>query len=114
MARAVRVVTATQSASGLFGGAAPTVRPSEVSHDLRVAAVFAARVVENPACTAAWVCESVLESSWRRNGEPIPDAVLARPGRNVVVEVVGTSYTTGSLREMHDWCERRGMEYELW
>lgn len=111
---AVRVVRVTPAAASMSGGAVRVVRPSEVSHDLMVAGVYAALVARGDARAAKWRGESVLEAPWGRDGSPMPDAVIALPGREILVEVVGSSYTPGDLRTLHEFCVLKGVTYELW
>lgn len=111
---AVHTLVATRAAADLLGGEIRHVRTSEVSHDLRLAAVFAEMKLTRSAWAQAWRGELVLDSRWLAGGDPVPDAVLALPGRPVVVEVVGSSYSTTRMRELHAWCAAKEIGYQLW
>lgn len=111
--RAVQTVIATEGAANLTGGRVRAVRASEVSHDLLVTSVFAETALTQPAWARVWRGELVLGAEWLSGG-CVPDAMLALPGRSVVVEVVGSSYSTTRMREMHSWCSEKKLGYQLW
>lgn len=104
------VYTVTNDGAARTGGRTPTVRPSDIAHDLLLGEVFLALQRQSPELLSFWR----LPCPATQGGDRVADAVLARPGRSVYVEVVGSSYSTTKLRLVHRHCEARGLEYQLW
>lgn len=107
------VVLATKALAASLGGHAQPPRLSEGTHDLHVAEVFLRLLRASPARAQKWVPEAKLAAGGTRSAR-VPDALLALPGRPLVIEVGGTSYDKDKLRAFHGFCEAKGYDYELW
>ncbi len=112
-ARAVSLVSVSETAAVHFGGVARYPRLSEVSHDLFLALVFLHIRSIRPRDARVWVGEGALAAQ-SGCASAVPDALLRRPGRPVAIEVVGESYRPSKLRSLHDYCAEQGWGYELW
>ncbi len=111
--RAVSLVSVSESAAVHFGGTARYPRPSEVSHDLLLAAVFLSVRSTRPRDASIWIGEGALAAQ-AGDASALPDALLKRPGRPIAIEVVGDSYRPDKLRTLHDYCAAQGWGYERW
>lgn len=112
-AQPVSVVSASDIAAAHLGGTARYSRPSEVAHDLLLAAVYLHVRCARPRDARAWVGEGSLASGGDSD-VAIPDALLRLPGRPIAIEVVGESYRPSKLRVLHEYCAAQGWGYELW
>lgn len=104
------VFVTTAAGAARVGGRTPRVRPSESAHDITLAEVFLWYRRTAPALARLWRCPD----GHKGLGERVSDAVVARPGRPIEIEVVGTSYSHTKLMLFHEFCRSRGREYQLW
>lgn len=109
--RAHTVVTATAAGAARSGVTPHAVRASDVAHDLLLAEVFLHTMQNEVGLVRFWRMAG-RESA--REGERVADAVIARPGRPVHIEVVGSSYTRTKLLLVHRYYEASNREYQLW
>lgn len=107
------IVMATSKTTSLFGeGSLPTIKLTQMTHDLHVAEVFLTyRDLGMP--DGRWVGEDRLARDW-----PIqqrPDAVL-RGEDGVLSRAVeyGGDYKSQRLTELHDGISRAALSYEIW
>lgn len=105
------VVMGAPMGAALVGGVVHEPRPSDVTHDLLLAEVMLRIRIDEPEILRFWRRGG---GGRRGPGERIADAVLARPGRPLHLEVVGSSYTQTKLVLLHRYFEGLKAEYQLW
>lgn len=106
---------ATGQAAQLFGGVrrGELKQPTQVTHDLGVAAVWLRLREIAPHWAATWRGEDLLAST--RRGQKLPDAFLVDEGGRVVCVIeFGGSYDASRVQAFHDDCASRGLPYQLW
>lgn len=109
-----RLIVATERAGnelGGFGGRFP--RPSEVTHDIHLAAVYLRLRKELPTRARTWRSEAQLASDGWGKGDRLPDAILHDGVAITVVEFAG-QYAAAKLAEFVEFCVRRRMGFEIW
>lgn len=110
----VTVIVATNRTRTLFGDRGEySPRPSEITHDLHLSAVFLKMRKQRPALAKSWTGETILARQRSSPNEKIPDA-LVRKGREKTVIDFGGSYSAARLRQLHDYCSERSYAYEVW
>lgn len=97
--------------AGGYGGRRP--RRSEASHDVSLAALYLHMAATEPTVAQTWIPETRLRHRGFGHGAMLPDAIVEREGRSVVVEF-GGAYTPAKLSEFHAFCRERGLPYEIW
>jgi hypothetical protein len=109
----VIVYTATTKAARVYGGTAGTVKPSSLTHDLHVGALYLRFCRERPEDAAGWVSEDTLAPL--REEQVLPDAAVA-DADGVLRRVIefGGSYPAERLVRLHEDCVARELPYELW
>lgn len=108
----ITCVIATRQAGAEFGGVGGRFpRPSEVTHDLHLAAVYLRMRSELPTRAASWVSEARLSVE---PGLKLPDAMVCDGRQRTAIEFVGASYSLKKLKAFHDFCARQRLGYELW
>jgi len=108
------IFMATRSAgirSGGFGGRRP--RRSEATHDVCLAGVYLRLLEIEPLVAQTWVAESKLRHRGFGENAMLPDAMMERGGRSIVVEF-GGAYSAAKLKLFHEFCKGRDLPYELW
>lgn len=108
---ALPVVMAAAAGAALAGGTAHEPRPSDVTHDLLLAEAVLRIRTDEPETLRFWHRGG---GGRRRPGDRVADATLARPGRPLHLEVVGSSYTRTKLVLLHRYFEANHAEYQLW
>jgi hypothetical protein len=99
------------SLAGGYGGRRP--RPSEVSHDICLTAIYLRRIVSDPTTSAKWLSEARLRSLGFGDHTRLPDAIIEEHGVRTVIEF-GGSYSGAKLRDFHDFCVEEALAYEIW
>lgn len=105
---------ATKAAGSAFagsGGRRP--RPSEMTHDLHLTAVFLRLLAESPSVAESWVSEAAQYAAGGGRDERLPDALI-RTKEGVTVVEFGGAYSKRKLAEFHEHCAERSLPYELW
>jgi len=113
-AESTEVVIATSRAGhqlGGFGGRPP--RPSEVTHDLHLAAIYLKWCRENVMMAPTWQSEEFLARQRPDRRGKVPDALVMQDGRPLIVEF-GGAYGAPKLREFHAYCDLQQWPYEIW
>ncbi|WKZ57700.1 MAG: hypothetical protein QY326_03275 [Bdellovibrionota bacterium] len=88
-------------------------RPSEVSHDVRLAEVYLLFRRTRPDAARHWLAEAELLARGFGDNAPLPDAMVASRGGRLVIEVLG-QYPATKLAEFHEWCDAEEISYEFW
>lgn len=108
------LVIATRGAGTARGGSGGRwPRRSEVSHDLTFAGLYLAWRTSAPAHSAEWISEARLRQEGWGEEDRLPDAMIERDGRRLVIEL-GGAYGAAKLRDFHRFCAERRLPYELW
>lgn len=110
----VRGFIATRSAGAIFagsGGRQP--RPSEMTHDLHLAAIFLRILSESPRIAQSWVSEAAQHAAGAGRNERLPDALIKTRLGTRVLEF-GGAYSKRKLAEFHAYCSERSLPYEIW
>ncbi|MFM9960799.1 MAG: hypothetical protein ACKV2Q_06200 [Planctomycetaceae bacterium] len=112
--RSATAFIATQAAAQLLGGKhrGEIHQPTQVTHDLGVAAVWLRLHRTAPQWAEAWQSEDLLAHT--RRDEKCPDAFLVQDGRIVAVIEFGGSYDAERVRAFHEDCVPRALPYQLW
>lgn len=111
-AKMVPVVFAARRTVDIFGsGAVPTIKLTQMTHDLQVTEVFLHYWRRGN--VKSWVSEDNLPPDW-----PIrqrPDALL-RDAKGVIVHAVeyGGDYPVERLVKLHEGLSRAELSYEIW
>lgn len=108
------IFIATRSAgirSGGFGGRRP--RRSEATHDVCLAGVYLRLLEIEPLVAQTWVAETKLRHRGFGDNAMLPDAIVERGGRQLVIEF-GGAYSAAKLKLFHEFCMGRNLPYELW
>jgi len=106
------VVTATRAAGAWLGGnGGRRPRPSEISHDLGLAALYLKLRRRDPSRAERWVPEDLF-APHELDGF-VPDAILRGGARPTLIEFAG-AYQKERLERLHHSCLRAGLPYELW
>lgn len=108
------IFIATRSAgvrSGGFGGRKP--RRSEATHDVCLAGVYLRLLEIEPLVAQTWIAEAKLRHRGFGDHAMLPDAVVERGSRSVVIEF-GGAYAAAKLKLFHEFCKGRDLPYELW
>lgn len=112
--RRATVVEITPPAAEARGCRPPhPARPSEVSHDVRLAEVYLLFRRTRPDEARHWLAEAELLARGFGDNAPLPDAMVASRGRRLVIEVLG-QYPATKLAEFHEFCEGKELPYEFW
>lgn len=111
----VSAVLATRQTANFFGGD-PGRHPkaAEQNHDVHLAAVYLHIRLHRPAWTDHWISEQRIKRSRPdAPGEKLPDAMVEDSGRKIAIEF-GGAYTKEKVQGFHEFCQRKGLSYELW
>lgn len=100
------VYQAGRKGAAMCGGKVGKSTGTHVSHDLLLAAIFFAAPPERQ---AYWVRDDLVEGQ-----ELCPDVKLARPGRPILLELIGEAYTEARLTELATFARQKGWPLELW
>ena len=113
--RPVTLVNATPAGAAWCGGTRPRPsRPSEVSHDLSLAALYLMFRQSDKARANAWVAESTLQAEgYGKPGGYLPDAALRGSDGETLLELAGV-YSEEKLLGMHRFAAFHGVPYEVW
>lgn len=104
------IVFASTKAVRLFGTRQPTIKLTQMTHDLQVAEVFLHH--RKQAGSESWVGEDNLPKSWRARIRP--DAVVMAEGEYSRAIEYGGDYSAERLYELHSAFHRIQLAYELW
>ncbi len=109
----VLAYTSTKQAARVYGGTAAAVKPSSLTHDLHVGALYLRFLRERPEDAEGWISEDTLAPE--REEQVLPDAAVA-DANGVLRRVIefGGSYPAERLARLHEDCAARGLPYELW
>jgi hypothetical protein len=100
------VYQAGRRGAAMCGGKVGKSTGTHVSHDLLLASIYFAAPPER---RAYWVRDDLVEGQ-----ELCPDVKLARPGRPILLELIGEHYTEGRLVELATFARQKGWPLELW
>ena len=108
----VTIVFATRRSVSLFGGdRMPTIKLTQMTHDLHVSEVFLR--YRRMGQRKQWCSEDQLPAGW-----PIrerPDAVLLNDGGEIARAIeYGGDYSSQRLAELHIGFSNVGLNYEIW
>jgi hypothetical protein len=112
--RMTHALIATKLAAGQLGGSGGRFpRPSELTHDLHLAAVFLNLRRSDPARSKTWLSEASQYALGGGRDERLPDAVVGN-GRHQVAIEFGGAYSKAKLIEFHEHCAANSLQYEIW
>lgn len=112
--RATTAFIATRLAGSTFGGnGGRRPRPSEMTHDLHLAAVFLRLLSKQPRTAQSWISEAAQYAKGAGRHERLPDALVRDRNGTTVIEF-GGAYSKRKLMEFHEFCVERSLSYELW
>ena len=113
-ARRTQLVGASRRTSARLAGVTNhRPRRSEVSHDLTLAGIYLRYRQTDRSIAEAWTPDFRLRRLGFGDHARLPDALIDLAGTQRVVELGGT-YSARKLGEFHEFCESRGLPYEIW
>lgn len=107
------VVASRRTGARLAGVSSHRPRRSEVSHDLTLAGIYLKYRQTDRSIAEAWTPDFRLRRLGFGDHARLPDALIDLVGTQRVVEL-GGMYSARKLGDFHEFCEARGLPYEIW